>query len=307
MKTLKYMAILAIIMSVYVSCKSDKKETPSHEAVEVSSDNIINVIAKDFTFTVDSVIPSGWSTFRMKNTGIMEHFFFMTKLPDSITFDDYVSGVGAAFGKTWNAYKNGDVDKAGAYGILGSNLPAWYANATLMGGIGMVSGGQMGVTTMKLTPGNYVMECYIKAANGQFHSELGMINPITVAEEVTQMSPPNANAEITLTNETMELKGDLLVGDNIIAVHFNEHPAIGLGNDIHLIKVDANTNMDDVTFWMDWLNIGGLTSPGPAIFLGGAHEMPVGFTAYFNFNLESGDYAFVAETPIGRVKTFTVN
>lgn len=69
----------------------------------------------------------------MKNTGIMEHFFFMTKLPDSITFDDYVSGVVAAFGKSWNAYKNGDVDKAGAYVILGSNLPVWYANATLMG------------------------------------------------------------------------------------------------------------------------------------------------------------------------------
>jgi len=306
MKILKNIALLAIVITVFASCKSDKKTQSIEVETDSVTENIIEVIAKDFTFTVDSVIPSGWSTFRMKNIGVMEHFFFMTKLPDSITFDDYVSGVGAAFGKSWNAYKNGEVDKTGAYGILGANLPAWYANAKAMGGIGMVSGGQTGITTMWLDSGNYVMECYIKAANGQFHSELGMINPITVAYEATQMSPPNANVKITLTNETMELKGDLQVGDNIIAVHFNEHPAVGLGNDIHLIKVDANTNMDDVTFWMDWLNIGGLTSPGPAVFLGGAHEMPVGFTAYFNCNLESGDYAFVAETPIGRIKTFTI-
>lgn len=306
MKILKNIALLAIVITVFTSCKSDKKEQPTIEVKEVITDNIIEVIAKDFTFTVDSVIPSGWSTFRMKNIGIMEHFFFMTKLPDTITFDDYVNEVGAAFGKAWNAYKDGEVDKAGAYGILGANIPAWYSNATLMGGIGMISGGETGITTMKLTTGNYVMECYVKASNGQFHSELGIINPITVSDEVTQMTPPEANVELILTNESIEVKGDIVAGENIIEVHFNEHPEVGLGNDIHLIKVDENTNMDDVTFWMDWLNIGGLTSPGPAVFLGGAHEMPVGYIAYFNCNLEAGDYAFVAETPIGRIKTFTV-
>jgi len=307
MKILKGLIVLAIFSSFFNSCKSDKKTNQKEEGIiEVNTDNVIEVIAKDFTFTVDSIIPSGWSTFRMKNTGMMEHFFFMTKLPDSITFNDYITGVGAAFGKTWNAYKNSEVDKNGAYGILGANLPAWYANAKGMGGIGMISGGQTGITTLKLIPGNYVMECYIKTDNGQFHSELGMINPITVSKEVTQMEPPKANIDITLTNDSMEVTGNIVAGENNFAVHFNEHPSVGLGNDIHLIKVDKNTNMDRVNFWMDWLNIGGLTPPAPAVFLGGTHEMPIGYTAYFNCNLEPGNYAFVAETPIGRVKTFTI-
>lgn len=133
-----------------------------------------------------------------------------------------------------------------------------------------------------------------------------MINPITVSEESTQMKPPKATVDVFLMNESIEVKGDIVSGGNIIAVHFKEHPEIGLGNDIHLISVDENTNMDDVIFWMDWLNIGGLTSPGPTTFLGGAHEMPVGYTAYFKCNLKSGEYAFVAETPIGRFEKFTV-
>lgn len=307
MKFIKHFVTTIIIVVSVISCKSDKKEQLSeNEIVEVSTDNSIEVIAKDFTFHVDSIIPSGWSTFKMKNTGMMEHFFFLTKLPDTIVFNDYVYGVGAAFGKSWNAYKDGEVDKSGAYGILGANLPEWYANATAMGGIGIISGGQTGVATMKLEPGIYVMECYIKAENGQFHSELGMINPITVSEHATQMTPPKAAVEIILTNESMEIKGDIESGENIFAVQFKEHPEVGLGNDIHIIKVDEHTSQEDVVFWMDWLNIGGLTSPGPAIFVGGVQEMPVGYTAYFNCNLNPGDYAFVAETPIGRYKLFTV-
>ena len=106
MKNSRNIAILAILMIVLSSCKSDKKEQPIvNDIIEISTDNIIDVVAKDFTFQVDSIIPSGWSTFRMKNTGMMEHFFFLTKLPDTITFNDYVYGVGAAFGKSWNAYK----------------------------------------------------------------------------------------------------------------------------------------------------------------------------------------------------------
>jgi len=307
MKFLKHIVVIALIMLAFTSCKSDKKTQPEKdESVEVLTDNIIEVVAKDFTFTVDPIIPSGWSTFKMKNIGMMEHFFLLTKLPDTIAFSDYIYGVGAAFGKSWNAYKNGEVDKGGAYGILGENLPQWYANAVAMGGIGIISGGQTGITTMKLEPGNYVMECYIKTDNGQFHSELGMINPITVSDKATQMATPKANVEVVLTNENIEVKGDVLSGDNIIAVHFKEHPEVGLGNDIHIIKVDENTNKDDVAFWMDWLNIGGLTSPGPAVFVGGVQEMPIGYTAYFNCNLEPGDYAFVGETPIGRYKAFTV-
>ncbi len=307
MRILKSILFTALLLIMIFSCKSEKKEAPEqNEVVEKTNENIIEVIAKDFTFQVDSIIPSGWSTFNMKNIGMMEHFFFLTKLPEGKTINDYINDVGGAFGKAWIAYKNGDVDMGGAYEILGASLPEWYASATPMGGIGLISGGKTGITTMRLTPGNYVMECYIKTAEGKFHTELGMIEPIKVSDEVTKMTPPKASVEISLTNEAAEITGEIVAGKNIIAVHFKEHPKVGLGNDIHLIKLDENTNMDTATQWMDWLGLTGLTSPAPVVFLGGTHEMPVGNTAYFNCDLEPGDYAFIAETPLGRYQTFTV-
>lgn len=291
------------------SCKSEKKEQPiTTEIAESIPNNVIEVIAKDFTFTVDDSIPSGWNTFKMKNTGMMDHFFLLTKLPDTLTIDDYLRDVAGAFGVAWEAIK-ANKSKEEAFGLLGKNLPEWYASAKAMGGAGLVSPGETAINTLRLDPGYYVMECYIKATNGQFHTELGMINPLIVTDEASNNSPqPLSNVvELSLSNDDFTFEGDIKSGKNTFAVHFKEQQAFGLGNDIHIIKVDDSTDMDIVTQWMDWSNLDGMVSPGaPAIFIGGTQEMPAGYTAYFECNLEPGDYAFIAEIPSGRYKTFTV-
>lgn len=42
-------------------------------------------------------------------------------------------------------------------------------------------------------------------------------------------------------------------------------------NNIHLIKQEENTDLDEVNSWMDWSKVGGLRSPAPADFLGGVN------------------------------------
>lgn len=305
MKTLKSLTVLALISILIIACKSDKKEPKVEEVAALSSDNFIEVVAKDFTFTVADTIPSGWSTFRMKNTGMMDHFFLLTKLPDSLTIDDYLSDVAAAFGVAWEALKE-NKSKEVAFGLLGEHLPEWYASAKAMGGTGLISGGETAINTLKLDPGYYVMECYVKTKNGQFHTELGMINPLIVSDEITDNKPPESDVQIALTNDSLQIGGNIKSGTNVFSVSFKEQTAFGLGNDIHIIKLSDSMNLDEVSQWMDWSNIKGLVSPGPGVFVGGTQEMPVGYTAYFKCDLSSGDYAFIAETPIGRYKTFTV-
>ncbi len=306
MKALKFMTVLVMIVFVAHSCKSDKKEQLKVEdTVSTVSYNFIEVIAKDFTFTVDDTISSGWSTFRMKNTGMMDHFFLLTKLPDSLTIDDYLRDVAGAFGVTWEAIK-ANKPKDEAFGLLGQHLPEWYASAKAMGGAGLISGGETAINTLKLEPGYYVMECYVKTENGQFHTELGMINPLIVSEEVANNEPPESNVQITLSNDSLQVDGYAKLGLNVFSVYFKDQSAFGLGNDIHIVKVNDSTNLEEVSQWMDWSNLKGLVSPGPGIFVGGTQEMPTGYTSYFKCNLEPGKYAFIAETPVGRFKTFTV-
>ncbi|MBT8279590.1 MAG: hypothetical protein KJO41_11340 [Bacteroidia bacterium] len=308
MRIFKSMVMITLLFLFLASCKSNNKETPTaEEPSEVLTKNFIDVLAKDYTFTVADSIPSGWSTFRMKNTGMMDHFFLLTKLPDTVNIDHYNRDVGGAFGIAWNAIRDGK-SKDEAFGLLGENLPEWYGSAVAMGGAGLISPGEVAINTMKLEPGYYVMECYIKAENGQFHTELGMITPLIVTDEQIDNVPPEADVKLTLTNEAMQIEGEITSGKTIFAVHYKEQPPFGLGNDIHIVKVDETTNLDEVAQWMDWSNLTGMVSPGaPAKFIGGSQEMPAGYTAYFECDLAPGAYAFMAEIPIGRYEAFKVN
>ncbi|MGB5304203.1 MAG: hypothetical protein WBP17_13740, partial [Gemmatimonadota bacterium] len=82
----------------------------------------------------------------------------------------------------------------------------------------------------------------------------------------------------------------------------------GLGNDVHVVRLDEGTDLDEVIAWMDWMNVDGLRAPSPATFLGGVHEMPAGYTAFFTVDLEPGRYAWIAESGAARgmVEEFTV-
>ncbi len=273
-----------------------------------SDKNVVNVTAKDYSFHSKDTIPSGWTTFRFNNEGHAHHFFFLTQLPENASFHDYINEVAPPFGVVWDSLKNG-MDKAQAGALLGSLLPEWYANAKTMGGAGIIAPGKSEETTLRLTPGNYVMECYVKTEDGRFHSELGMIKPIFVTDENSGMKEPtDANYDITLSNNNIETEGNMSQGTNTVAVHFKEHPQYGLGNDIHVVRLLENTNLDSVINWMDWMNINGLRTPSPAVFYGGTQEMPVGSTTYFTVDLDPGRYAFISETARDRnmVKEFTV-
>lgn len=273
------------------------------------SENVVDVTAKDFYFYTKDTIPSGWTTFRFNNEGHAHHFFFLTLLPENTVYQQYINELGPAFVVTMDSLRAG-MDKASAGAMLGSMIPEWYASAKTMGGAGIIQPGMSEETTIKLIPGNYVMECYVKTPEGKFHSELGMIRPIFVTNEKSKTEEPgDVNMNISLYNNKIETQGKMTSGLNRVAVHFKEHPQYGTGNDIHVVKLTDETNMDSVINWMNWMNIGGLRTPAPANFFGGTQEMPIGYTSYFTVNLQPGKYAFISETAVDdkMVKEFNVD
>ena len=245
---------------------------------------------------------------RMANEGLEHHFIFLTLLPEGKTIEDYASDVGPAFGAAWEGLQSGALDKAGAGVVLGERLPEWYASASPMGGPGLVAPGKTAQATMRLTPGNYVMECYVKNADGVFHIALGMALPLTVTAEESGGVPPRADVSVTLFEDFMAVEGTPAAGRQTVAVNFDEHPSLGLGNDVHVVRLEEGTDLDEVVGWMDWMNVGGLGEPAPAMFVGGVHEMPAGYTAFFTVDLEPGRYAWIAESGAARgmVEEFTV-
>lgn len=270
--------------------------------------NNIEVTAIDYAFKAPKVIPSGWTTIKFKNDGKHNHFLFMSILPDNKTMDDYINEVGIPIDKVWKLLKDGEISKPQAGKKLGEVLPEWYGSLTLMGGPGIIKPGGSLEYTANLKPGNYVLECYMKTPEGEFHALEGMTRELTVTEEERQGTPPKADITLTLTNYDIVLDGDLTPGKKTIAVNFKEHPEVGFGHDIHLARLNSDTDIDSVAHWIDFLNVDGLVDPAPATFLGGTHEGPVGSTAYFEVDLTPGRYLLISEltNPAGMIKEFFV-
>jgi len=303
----RFHPLIGIILAAasLTACQSGDRARSADRASQAAT---VEVVAADFAFQAPSEIPSGWVTFRMRNEGNEHHFFLLSRLPDGKTFEDYREEITMPFDTVWHALMTGAVDKAEAGQMLGTLLPEWFASVPQMGGAGLVAPGRAVRTTVNLEPGTYVMECYVKTADGRFHTSLGMLRPITVTDVASGGSAPEADIEITLSNFQIAVEGEVTPGEHTVAVHFEEHPEFGLGNDVHLVRLDDGMSLDEVVPWMDWMNLNGLRAPAPATFLGGTQEMPVGHTAYFTVELEPGRYAWISESTaaLGMVKEFTV-
>ena len=263
-------------------------------AAQSESDSTVETLAVGHQFQMSTnEVPSGWTTFRLDNQGDEVHFLVIERLPEGKTLQDSLTEVVPPFQEAMDLINAGDAEAG--FAKLG-DLPAWFGEVQFMGGPGLVSPGHVAEVTVDLQPGTYVVECYVKDENGEFHSYHGMIEELTVTGETAATSEPTAELEIRLSNDGIEADEEIDAGRHVIAVHFDEHqPAPAFGNDVHVVRLGEGQQAADIGPWMDWSQVQGLRSPAPAEFLGGTHEMPVGNIAYMTVDLEPGRYAYVSE------------
>lgn len=272
-----------------------------------SAASAIEITATDYAFRAPDEAPSGWVTIEFTNDGAEPHFVFMSRLPEGRTVDDYETQLSPVFAKAWESVRAGaSVDDALA--ALFASLPSWYPELQMIGGPGLAAPGRTTRTTLRLQPGNYVIECYVKTEDGKIHYMEGMVRPITITGQSSAAKPPAPDLTVTLSNNRMDFDGELAAGRRTIAVHTRENPEQGFGHSAHLARLDADTSVDDVVAWMNWFAINGMAAPAPAEFIGGVHFMPVGETAYMTVDLVPGRYLLVSESTahLGVLKEFTV-
>ena len=255
----------------------------------------LHITALDYAFQAPDTVPAGWTTLTLHNAGEEPHFMLLNRLPEGRTLADYGAAVGPPFDRAMAALRAGR-DRGEVAAELGAALPPWYLQGVKqMGGVGMLASGATASATLELEPGTYVMECYVKAPDGRFHSALGMVRTLVVVPSEEQGTAPAADLRVAVANGSMHADSVVQPGRHVVAVDFREHPAAGLGNDVHVVRLAPDDDLGEVTQWMDWMNVGGLRSPAPADFVGGIQELPAGRTGYFTVVLSPGRYAFMSE------------
>jgi hypothetical protein len=250
-------------------------------------------------------IDAGWTTFRLINASPDEHFVLLARLPDDpqayddpITFEYWHENVTIPFQQAMNNILDPEIDDDEAFTPFAA-LPDWFADVEQFGGPGFTAPGRTSETTVRIVPGNYVMECYVKDGDEQFHSYLGMLEQITVRDADSDAPEPGADLHITLSSTGgIQFDGEPRAGTQTVAVHYADQNVYEhmVGHDVHLVRLNG-TEVETVARWMNWMVPGALVAPAPATFVGGSQTMAAGHTAYVRIDLEPGDYAWISEVP----------
>jgi len=286
--------LLAFIL-ITVGLINQQVSAQMHSSDADHSDHAITILAEDYAFQAPNEIPSGWTTIQYENHGNEPHFLLVAKVPDGKTLDNYASEIVMPVNEVWYALRDDGLDQELFFEKLGPKLPEWFAEVEFVGGTGIIHEGTKTDVTLNLTPGTHILECYFKNEEGEQHNVEGMLRELTVTDSQSDAAAPEADIKITLSNFEMDIEGDLKPGKHTFSVHLVENPEQGFGHNVHVIRVDDDTQVEEVLRWINFMEIDGLRTPSPYTFAGGMHLMPAGETAYFTTKLEVGRYIFLSE------------
>lgn len=301
--------LLTFIMAGFYSCEEEDLTPESSDTLNASvkAMNRVQITSTGMNFHAPDEIPSGWNTFEYTNGTGVPHFFLLVKIPDGKTLEDYRTEVTVPFNSWLWELAEGNLEAVPA-------LADWFwTDAINFGGSGIIDPGKTATTSINLTAGNYVMECYVKMPGeafekpgGVFHSfpVNGMVKRFTVTTEQTKEKEPKADVRIDVATQGFVLDKEIhRPGLHTFAVNYEAGPTLA---DVHLVRLDDATPKDisELNSWMHWMNnLGqedeGLMTPAPQgfSFLGGAQELEFGGTTYFQALLKPGKYALIAEWP----------
>lgn len=304
-----YLSSLAICIILNISsCKKDNKE----KTKDIKKDNTIEIVTNVMDFVTVDTVPKGWNTFKYINKSNEPHFVLFDDYPEGKGEEDAKEVIAPVFENGMQLIIQGKMDEAmAAFG----ELPEWFGEIVFVGGSGLISSGQENTFTLKLEPGNHLIECYVKMENGMFHTSMGMAKEIWVTEEDSGNKPPTEDIRMSISStEGITYDGEIKTGKNTFAVYYKDqitHEHF-VGHDVNVVKLEDNADIDALEAWMNWSLPKGLSSPTPegVTFLGGTNDSPTGSIQYFTINLKPGNYAFISEVPNSRskgmFKTFSI-
>ncbi len=273
-----------------IGCSGSSK--PGEELENSKRPTVIKIYSNRMDIVMDDTLKAGWNRLIYENNSSMTHFLLFNKVPEGMDAKQYLAELTTPFQELMDAITEQREPNA--------KFPEWLGEMINMGGVGLTSAGQTSESYVNFTPGNYIVECYIKS-NGIFHSTSGMLKQITVIENDQEQASPVA--PITINVDSLGLSTDGSIpqhGGNVnFKVVYGETKLFAnfTRPDVHLVKITEGANLEALEDYMDWTTPKGMDALAPVVFLGGAQEMPKGSVAYFRQYLSAGKYILIGEVP----------
>jgi hypothetical protein len=226
--------------------------------------HVVNVRAVDFSFAAPSTVRPGVTTFRFTNAGTQLHHLSIVRLPAGKTLGDFTAAMKAE-----------------------GHPPMW---ATPVGGPNAAIPGATSEATLDLTPGNYVMACFITSPGTTVpHVMNGMTRSLTVRGAREPGVMPVADVDVRLSDFAFTMSRPMAAGHHTVRVT-NDAPQ---PHELVIVRLAQGKSMSDVGAWVDSDMVG----PPPGLPLGGMGPLAKGGTGTFDVRLTPGIYGMICFMP----------
>jgi hypothetical protein len=263
-------AAAAVALLVAGCAKSEPKPAVDSAAAAAAATptpatavNTVTFNAKEFAFEGPDSVPAGLTAIKINDVGQELHHVALMKLEQGKTFADLQA-----------AFKAGGPPPAWAVAYGGVNPPAPGGTATAM---------------EVLEPGNYAVLCFVESADHVPHMAKGMMKPLTVtANPNANTTEPPSDVTLTLSDYKFVLSKPLVAGKQMIKVeNMAEQP-----HEVVLVQLAPGKTIEDLGKW-----VFDMKGPPPGKPIGGIPAFMKGKNAFFEANLEPGEYGMICFIP----------
>jgi hypothetical protein len=228
--------------------------------------NAVTITATDYAFGTPDTIQAGLTTFRLHNPGREPHQAVIAGAP-GMTFAELETALVKA-------------------------APTMFAGLTIPVGAGAVGSGDSSIVTADLTPGNYLVLCYIPSPDGRPHVMKGMYRRLVVipaAAGAARPAEPKADLTVTLSDYAFALSAPLTAGTHTIRVENN-------GPQLHEVTIERLQPGKSLADWQQWI-AGGMRGTPPTEPAGGFTGPDKGKVGWLTITLPPGNYLLLCYVP----------
>lgn len=225
----------------------------------------ITIKANDFSFDAPAQIEAGLVKVNLVNDGQEPHHAQIVRLNEGVTLEQFQTA-------------------------LQQGPEAALPLAVAAGGPGIIDPGLSSQVILDLSPGQYLLLCFVPGHDGLPHLAKGMVKPIEVVARADQVKvvKPKADATIKLLDFSFILPAKIDAGPQVWqVVNEGSQP-----HEILLIKLVEGKTRADVQAFME--------SPHgapPFVNVGGFQAIHPGETGWLNLNLTPGEYVALCYVP----------
>ena len=238
-----------------------KKPAPAAQA----SPTVITISGMDYAFAAPETVPAGLVTFKLVGAGKEPHQMVVMRIDSGKTMADVQPVLMTPDAK----------------------IPGWLKFPI---GVSVIAPGDTGNATAVLTPGHYLMACFVSSPDGAPHVAKGMMRTFEVAaNEMTPAPEPATDITITEKDYGFDVTGSLTAGTHTIRVE-NAGPQL---HEVAMIQMPPGKGLADFQAWMQ----AGMKGEPPGKPVGGVTGPDVGGHQTFAATLAAGNYLLVCFVP----------